>query len=114
VQARWCRILRNGGVGMRRVHQIKQSPERLLWETFVSPDHDFGREDVHRVPFWHPGRSDPIKIPDREQIDIPFPLIIGDQRIRCQFGSAAIQREPVGDHVDKQLFHDSEAYAKEP
>ena len=50
VQARWRWKLRNGGVRMRRVHQIKQSPYRLLWGTFISPDHDFGREDVHRAP----------------------------------------------------------------
>src|SRR5581483_7389513 len=75
MQARWRRKLRNRGVRMRRVHQINQSPYRLLWGTFISPDRSFGRENILRAPLRHPGRRDSTEISDSEQIDILLPLI---------------------------------------
>ena len=36
------------------------------------------------------------------------PLVGGDQGIRCRLGAAAVHREPVGDHLEEQLFHHGE------
>jgi len=99
---------------VRLAQEVQQCPQRLLWRALVGPDHDLGSENVHPAPGRDPGGGDLIEVADGEQIDVVLPLVGGDHRIRCRLGAAAVQHEPVGDHVDEQLFHPGGAGSPAP
>jgi len=57
VQGPWRRMGDGGGVGMPRVHQVQQRPQRPLRAALVVPHDDLRCEDIDPCPFRHPRRS---------------------------------------------------------
>jgi hypothetical protein len=52
-----------------------------------------------------PGGDDSVEAPDSDEIDVILPLVSRDQSTRRGARSAAIQDEPIGDHLKQQLLH---------
>jgi hypothetical protein len=52
-----------------------------------------------------PGGRDSIELSDGDQIDVVWPLVGRDESKRRGSGPAAVHDEPIGDHVEQQLFH---------
>jgi hypothetical protein len=78
----------------------------MLRRPLIGPDHDLWSEDIDPAAlFGHPGRDHPLKITDGEQITTVIPLIARDQCSRRHLEPTAVQREPVTNHVNEQLFH---------
>jgi hypothetical protein len=52
-----------------------------------------------------PGCRNSIELSDGDQIDVVLPLVRRDESKRRGSGPAAVHDEPIGNHVEQQLFH---------
>jgi hypothetical protein len=65
-QRGWCGVAAGGSVGVLRVYQVEQRPQRPLWRPFMGPHHEFRGEHVDPTMLrcGNPGRGDSVEAPD--------------------------------------------------